>query len=355
MWVLGLQPSRQKLATVTQLYHTLHLNLGITVMHIRTIAVACSLLSALPISLSSAQELENTPATNVEYARIRHAVVSLKDYVQIPAMQAGALEKLSTKDGTIVKEGVRITKNQVLGKLDDRDAVARKRAAELDMNIAQGEVAKAGHAILAAEKTVGVAFQEVEQTRLVNEAAPGAISATQVKRQILTYERSKIEVDVAKQDKENAKETAKLRQAQDEVASINLDHHLIKSPIDGEVVQVYRKIGEWVSPGDPILRIVNLKILRVEGFLKINDYQRQNIFGQPVVIEIGLPGGRKESFESTISYVSPLVQASGDYRVVCEVKNKTTDGTPDGFWVMLPGMDAEMTIKVGSQKYVSVP
>ena len=315
-------------------------------MHIKTLAVACSLLSALPISLLSAQEFGQEPSPNGEYARIRHAVVSLKDYVQIPAMQAGVLEALVTEDGTTVKEGVRVTKGQVLGKLDDRDAIARLRAAEMDWKVAVGESDKAVFAISAAEKTVEVAYEEVKETSNVNAAAPGAIPATQVRRQILTHQRSKIEVSVAKQDKMSADTTAEVRIAQIEVASLNLDHHQIKSPIDGEVVQVYRKIGEWVSPGDPLIRVVDLRTLRVEGFLKINDYLRQDIAGQPVIVEIQLPGGRTESFESTITYVSPLVQASGDYRVVCEVKNKTADGTPNGFWVMLPGMDAELTIQV---------
>ncbi len=324
-------------------------------MQNRTIAVACSLLSILPTSLLSGQEFGQDSSANSEFARIRHAVVSLRDHVQIPAMQAGVLENLEMSDGTIVKEGVRVTKNQVLGKLDDRDAVARKRAADLDWKVAMGEGEKAMFAIAAAEKTVEVAFEEVKETRNVNTAAPGAIPATQVRRQILTHERSIIEVSVARQDKMAADTTALLREAQIEVAALNLDHHLIKSPIDGEVVQVYRKIGEWVSPGDPLLRIVNLRTLRVEGFLKINDYLRQEIAGQPVVVEIQLPGGRKASFESTISYVSPLVQASGDYRVVCEVKNKTADGSPNGFWVMLPGMDAELTIKVKPRQTARTP
>jgi hypothetical protein len=64
-----------------------------------------------------------------------------------------------------------------------------------------------------------------------------------------------------------------------------------------------------------------------------------------------MPRGRTETFTSTISYVSPLVQASGDYRVVCEVKNRKANG----FWVMLPGMDAELTIKLKQSQLASAP
>jgi len=308
----------------------------------RTIALACSLLLTLPLATGSAQEYGKDSDRGTEYAKIRHAVVSLKDYVQVPAMQAGVLRLLQLEDGTLVKEGVLITKDQQLGKLDDRDAAARQHAAQLDYEVSQGDWEKASLAIMAADKTVDVAALEVLETRNVNNAAPGAIPKTQVRRQELTHERSQIEAETARHDKTGAGKTAELRQAQLDVASLNLDHHQIRSPIDGEVVQVYRKIGEWLSPGDPILRIVDLKTLRVEGFLKINNYLRQDIAGQPVIVEIQLPGGRTESFESTINYVSPLVQASGDYRVVCEVTNRKSDG----FWVMLPGMDAELKIKL---------
>jgi len=320
-------------------------------MHKRTIAVACSLLLATPLAPLSAQEFDNESARSGEYARIRHAVVSLKDYVQIPAMQAGVLRQLTMEDGTVIKEGVLVSKDQLLGKLDDRDATARQHAAQLDYEVAKGEGEKAVLAIEAADKTVEVAAVEVEESRTVNAAARGAIPKTQIRRQELTHQRSAIEAEVARHDQKGAFKTAELRQAQVDVASLNLDHHQIRSPIDGEVVQVYRKIGEWVSPGDPILRIVDLKTLRVEGFLKINDYLRQDVLGQPVIVEIKLPGGRNVSFDSTISYVSPLVQASGDFRVVCEVTNKQSNG----FWVMLPGMDAELTIQVKRNQLAVAP
>lgn len=320
-------------------------------MHMKSIAVACSLLVALPIALLPAQEFGKDSARSGEFATIRHAVVSLKDFVQLPAMQAGVLDTLELEDGTIIKEGVLITKDQQLGKLDDRDAAARHRAARLDQEVAQLDFEKADLAIAAADKTVDVAAVEVEETRNVNKAARGAIPMTQERRQVLTHERSYIEAQVARHDKTGAAKTAELREAQVDVASLNLDHHQIRSPIDGEVVQVYRKIGEWVSPGDPILRIVDFQTLRVEGFLKINDYLRQDIDGQPVTVEIQMPRGRTESFESTISYVSPLVQASGDYRVVCEVTNRKSNG----YWVMLPGMDAELTIRLKQSQVAVAP
>jgi multidrug resistance efflux pump len=309
------------------------------------------MLSALPMAALSAQEFGKESSKSGEYARIRHAVVSLKDYVQVPAMQAGVLERLELEDGTKIEEGVLILKDQQLGKLDDRDAAARQHAARLDYEVAKGEGEKAVLAIAAADRTVDVAAVEVEETRNVNAAAPGAIPKTQQRRQVLTHERSAIEAEVARHDKLGAEKTAELRMAQVEVASLNLDHHKIRSPIDGEVVQVYRKVGEWVSPGDPLLRIINLQTLRVEGFLKTDDYLRQDILGQPVVVEIRLPHGRTEKFESTISYVSPLVQASGDFRVVCEVTNRKSNG----FWVMWPGTDAELTIRVKQNQLATAP
>ncbi len=294
---------------------------------------------AVTLLLAAQASAQETPRSR-DYATIDHAVISLKHYAQLPALQAGVLKKLELEDGTPIEEGVEVTKDQLLGKLDDLDAAARRRAAQLEYEVAQGEHEKAGYSIKAADKTVLVAENEYLESKDVNKRAPGAVPEMQVARQKLTWERSQIESQVARKDEEGALRTANLRQAQVDVASINLDHHQIKSPLDGEIVQVYRKVGEWVGPGDAIMRIVDLKRLRVEGFLKIGDYLRQEVIGQPVTIEIRLPGRRVERFTSVITHASPLVQASGDYRVVCEVENRKSEG----HWVLLPGMDASMQI-----------
>lgn len=304
-------------------------------MHASTNLVAMALLMAGQTGSDA------TPPPD-GYAVVRGAVVSLIDFVQVPARQAGVLDSLHLPDGTKIKEGVEVEASQLLGGLDAKDAHARKRAAEVEYRVAQAEAEKAEVAITAAVKTQAVAEAEVLESKYVNERSPNSVPRTQVRRQELTVDRAKAEATVATRDRETAVLTVEARQAQTDVANINLEMHEIRSPIHGEVVNVYRKIGEWVNPGDPILRIVSLDKLRVEGFVKLSEHRHDEIKGQPVTVTLTVGRGEEEQFHGKISHASSLIQASGDYRVICEIENRKVDG----FWVMLPGMEAKMTIQL---------
>jgi multidrug resistance efflux pump len=211
------------------------------------------------------------------------------------------------------------------------------------------EEVKSKAAIQEAEATVKVAEAEVIESESINAAAPGSIPPTQLRRQRLTEERARMQVDVAKRDAETAQLTVRLRQAQIDVAQINLDRHRINAPWDAVVVQLYKHVGEWVNAGEPILRIIHLDKLRVEGFLDINDMLPEEVAGRAVMVEVRLKD-RTEVFKSVISYVSPEIEASGEYRVWAEVENRSIEGNP----ILRPGMDAEMLISLDDNSVARV-
>ena len=270
-------------------------------------------------------------------------IISAKDHIQLPAQQAGVIWRLETEDGQSVEEGFIVRKDEMIGKLDDQDATARRDAAVLDHQVAMAETLKAESNVKAAIATVDVAKSEVEESVYINKRSPNAIPATQLRRQDLTVTRSAMEKDVADRDVEVAGLTTELRQAQVTVAEINLNKHRIVSPLDGVLVQLYRKPGEWVSPGDPIARIVRMDKLRVEGFVDASRYLPEDIDGCAVTVIIRRANREPEEFKSTISFVSPIVEASGDYRVWAEVENRNSRGK---HWVLRPGMEAEMRIEL---------
>lgn len=270
-------------------------------------------------------------------------IVSAKDHIQLPAQQAGVILLLETEDGLSVTEGVRVHAGQLIGKLDDEDPAARRDAAILDHQVAQAEYLKAESNVQAAAATTGVAKAELEESHDVNGRIPNSIPDTQVRRQVLTVTRSTMEQDVAEKDVHVAGLTTELRQAQINVAEINLKKHQLISPLDGILVQIYHKPGEWVGPGDPVARIVRMDKLRVEGFVDASRYLPEDIEGSQVTVTIRRPNREPETFKSTISFVSPIVEASGDYRVWAEVDNRNSKGK---HWVLRPGMDAEMRIEL---------
>jgi multidrug resistance efflux pump len=296
------------------------------------------------LMLLGAPQVSDEVLPSGNYERVSQCVVMLIDEVEVPARETGVLMELALEDGTAVKEGLIVKEGEVLGKLDDNEAAARKRAAGLDYEVAIAEEKKAEASIEAADATVLVAEAEVVESEAINERAPGSVPPTQIRRQRLTEDRAKTEASVARRDKETAALTVRLRDAQIEVADISLQRHQIVSPLDGVIVQRYKHVGEWLNPGEPILRIVHLNKLRVEGFMNIRDRLPEEMEGRPVEIEVQTKDGTDlATYKSVVSFVSPMVEATGLYRVWSEVD---TSNRPAGQARLLPGMKAEMKIYV---------
>ncbi len=300
-------------------------------------------LFAIAALLAGQTSSDQRPTPNE--LRITKSMVSLIRHNQIPAQQAGVIKEMVLEDGTIVQEGLSVTKGMLLGLLDDEDAKARQRAAESEHRVSIAGKAKADASITAAEATTNVAKQEVKASEAIRIQAKSGVSDQEFRRQQLTVTRAESEHVVAEKEAETAGLTIEAKQAQLDVASITVKHHRIESPLDGIIVQMYRRPGEWVSPGDPIMRIVYMDKLRVEGFVDADKYTPDEIFGKSVEVTAHLPHDRVERFSAAISYVSPIVEASGEYRVWCEVENRQHNG----HWILRPGTTVEMTIKLNSQ------
>jgi multidrug resistance efflux pump len=240
---------------------------------------------------------------------------------------------------------VTVKKGQLLGHLDDEDARARQRAAESEHRVAIAEKAKAEASVVSSAATINVAKAEVAASKAIRAQAISAVSDQELRRQELTVTRAESEHVVAGKEAETAAITIEARQAQLDVAAITVKHHRIESALDGVIVQLYRRPGEWVSPGDAIMRVVHMDRLRVEGFVNADQYTPDEIHGKAVEVTARFPRNRVERFNAVISHVSQIVEASGEYRVWCEVENRLHNG----HWILRPGMPAEMTIKLNSQ------
>ena len=89
------------------------------------------------------------------------------------------------------------------------------------------------------------------------------------------------------------------------------------------VVELLANRGEWLHPGDPVLRIVNLDRLRVEAYIDGRKFGSE-LLGCQVQFNVILPPGDcEESFTGRISFVSPELQpVTGQARIWAEVENR---------------------------------
>jgi macrolide-specific efflux system membrane fusion protein len=287
------------------------------VKHRRTGKLALAARRALCL-LPTALCLLRSPVAADEPARpvsIESAQVTLIDQVRVPAKEAGVLAALDVREGDTVKAG------QLLGTVEsDREQVDKEQAV-LEFQMAE-EKALNDVDVRMAQKTRDVAKNELHRGRESVERFQKSISQTEIDRLQLTADKSELEVEKAQRDQKLARLDRDLRAKQVDAATLEIDRRRIVAPIDGMVVAVLHKQGEWVNPGDPVLRILRLDKLRVEGFLNAEKVS-SNLLGRPVKLTVELPDNRRETFDGKIVFVDPEIEpVTGQFRVWAEVRNR---------------------------------
>jgi multidrug resistance efflux pump len=138
--------------------------------------------------------------------------------------------------------------------------------------------------------------------------------------------------------------TAAARDAEWKLARHDVERRRLLASLDGVVVQLLKHPGEWLQAGEPVLRLVRMDRVRVEGFVDASLYGDDEVADQPVRVFVARQRGQRETFSGKIVFVNPLIEASGNYRVWAEVENRQRNGR----WLLRPGSEAEMVIELAS-------
>ena len=138
---------------------------------------------------------------------------------------------------------------------------------------------------------------------------------------------------------ESAQEIAKLKiQSLTKAAAIaeaRLDRRRLKAPFAGMIVEKLRNTGEWVESGDPVLRVLRLDVLLVEGYVSAN-LVSPKLRGHKVTVVCDV-AGTPFMVAGTIVFVSPEIDSvSQQVQVRAEISN------PD--LALRPGQPAQMWI-----------
>jgi len=270
---------------------------------------------------------------------VPHCVVALIDDIQLPAQEHGILIELSTKEGMVV------TKNQILGRIDDTDATTKKRAARYRLDVAN-EKATNDVEVRLANKVIELTDAEHKEAMAINERSPGAIPQQEVRRKLIHREKASLDAEGAQMNFKVLGLECKASRMELRAAKNELDRRILRAPFDGVVVQLLRQQSEWVQPGEAVLRVVRLDRLHIEGFVNAERHAPERVLGATVTIKPNLAGDDLETLTGKVDYVSPLVEANGDYRIWAEVENPPGHG---GYhWLVRPGSEAEMSIQLNS-------
>lgn len=266
---------------------------------------------------------------------LANCLVSLVEEAKVPAREAGVLVELGVREGDAVR------KDDVIARIDDSQAQMEKRKAkaEHDQAVAKAESDVDVRYSVAAEKVAEAEHQKALESHA---KVPGSVTEVERSRLKLNEQKSELQIEQAHLERQMNTLAAASKGVELEAAENAVERRLIKSPLDGVVVQLFPHQGEWMQPGDPLAHVVRIDKLRVEGFVNAGQWSAEDVRDRPVTVEVQLAGGRRESFEGRIVFTSPLVQAGNNFRVVAEVDNRQNQGSDR--WLLRAGQTATMTI-----------
>jgi multidrug efflux pump subunit AcrA (membrane-fusion protein) len=262
-------------------------------------------------------------------------LVMVKYDIAVPAQDAGVLVLRDAVEGMQVEEG------GLLAKIDDTEMRMKRRIAEVELNQANRQ-AENDVDIRYSQMAAEVAKVDYRKSVAANQRVPGSVPDIELQYKELSWNKSLLQVQKSEFDQELAGMTAQAKLAEIEAADALIARRHITSPINGEVKEVYKQKGEWVSPGDPIFRLVSYDTLLVDGRLSKNYYNPSEIDGRPVTVEVEKAHGEVVRLPGKITYVDKEIQVGDMFLVRAEVENRKVDG----HWLLESGHKATMTIQL---------
>lgn len=264
---------------------------------------------------------------------LSHCLISLSEEAKVPAKESGQIVKIYVKDGQLV------TKDQMLAQIDDVHSQMEYRVAEKEYLVAK-EQSENDINVRYSQAAADVARAQVLTGEEANRRMAGSVTQAQMREWQLTHKKFLLEIEQAQFKMRTDKLEADAKKTKMDASQENINRRQIKAPLDGVVVDLKLHDGEWVQPGDTLLRILRVDRLRIEGFLKAADYAPAELLNKSVTVSVDLAHGRREPFKGKVVFVSPVVEAGGEFLVRVEVLNREENG----FWILRPGLISEMTI-----------
>jgi len=268
-------------------------------------------------------------ACSAEPLVVESALLRLTQQVEVPARAQGVISAIHVSEGDAVDQGT------LLAQMDDVEARLLEGRAAIELQLNKEKVINDVE-IRSAQRAVVFNQAEFKRVERASRDTPGSITISELEETRFRAEQAELDLEKAQHERRQDQLSADLKTKELELSQHNIDVRKIVAPINGVVVEVLRQPGEWVEPGEKVLRIVRMDRLRAEGMVHIRDLP-PDLRGAPVSITMELPGKGETTFQGKIIFVSPEISpVNGQVRVWAEVDNK------DG--LLKPGLRPRMTI-----------
>lgn len=301
-------------------------------MHAVLIALATAIVLGGP---------QQRPAMSVSSNSLTlpNCLVTLIEDVQIPAQEAGQLMELK------VREGDQVKKDQVLAQIDD--AIVRKAEEVTRYELEAAKVEASNDVdVRFAKASREVAEADLLKSQETNKRVPNTVTEMELRKLWLDLQKAKLGIEQASHNLEVAQYKVGVSAAKNSASKLDIERRQIKSPNEGVIVKQFTHVGEWLKPGDPVVRLIRMDKLWIEGFVDATGDQgvkAADLDGRPVTVKAALARGQTAVLRGKIVFVSPEIEAGSQFRVKAELINEKRDG----YWVLGPGLNADMTIELG--------
>jgi multidrug efflux pump subunit AcrA (membrane-fusion protein) len=269
-------------------------------------------------------------ANAAEPVVLESVLVTFVDDIEVPARQTAVLEKL------LVREGDRVTAGQMLAQLDAAKLELACDRARHELQRARLEAANDAE-VRYALKAAEVAKAELQRANESVQKFRDSVSKSEVERLRLELARAEAGIEKAEHERKIAEAGARIKETEVKEAEVELARTRIAAPFDGLVLEVQRDVGEWVAPGETVVRLVRIDRLRAEGFLGLRELRRVRV-GAEALLSVNSDGGQRSEHRGRLSFVSPQADpVTGQFRVRAEFENAES--------LLRPGLEARMSIQ----------
>jgi macrolide-specific efflux system membrane fusion protein len=264
-----------------------------------------------------------------EEIEVSSVLIKLIEQVDVPAREAGVLEAVSVREGQMVEAGARVAQ------IDDAAAKFARRKAQFEL-LGARKLAESDVKVRFARKSAEVAQAELRRALESEKRLAESVTDSELDQLRLLVERATLEIEQAQLDQDLAQTAGELKENDVQLAEHSVVQRQVSAPLAGFVAEIHRQQGEWVQPGETILRILRLDRLRAEGLVDARGV-RGDLNGRPVTLTVEQGQGPAE-FAGKIVFVSPEIDpVSGQVRVWAEIENRDLQ--------LRPGLHGSMVIE----------
>ena len=275
-------------------------------------------------------------------------IVYAKNEQVVSTRNSGRIVDIRVQEGDLVKKG------DIVVRIDPIELSTKISSAKSTLQIQESSLDSASTNLLKAKADLEIQSRLLEEAkedlqRFKNLFDNGVLSKREFDKKMLEtsikedkYKIAKHNLKVAQNQVDSAK--SGLNMANSELANVKnqLQYSYLEAEFDGVVITKYKNEFETTMPGEPILKIVSLKKLRVEARVQESDINHIQVGD---VVEIQIP-----SLSKFIKGVVAIKSSQGD--ALTHTYMVKFDVDEEG---LLPGMFAKVYLVGASEKMLTLP